>query len=197
MRRIVLASALAFLVVGGAPAMATDLNLFGSYWQTGDFDDTFGGGVRLGFGDGPVQFELRGSYFPDIAEDFEQLFDSDSEFEDQFEITAIPLEAGVTFNFGGSETFNPYIGGGASYILLDTDIGEVDDEVGFYVVGGFKAARDDGGVGFFAEAIYRNIEGQVNFDPEDFDDVDDVDFDDDFDLDLAGIGANVGIVFRF
>ncbi|HEV2845259.1 MAG TPA: outer membrane beta-barrel protein [Thermoanaerobaculia bacterium] len=177
--------------------MATDLSLFGSYWQTGDFDDTFGGGTRLGFGDGPVQFELRASYFPDIAEDFEQLFDSDSEFEDQFEITAIPVEAGVTFNFAGNESFSPYIGGGASYILLDTDIGEVDDEVGFYVVAGFKAGGNDGGVGFVAEAIYRNIEGQVNFDPEDFDDVDDVDFDDDFDLDLAGVGANVGIVFRF
>jgi hypothetical protein len=196
MRRIVLASILA-LVVGVAPAMATDFNIFGSYWQTGDFDDTFGGGTRIGFGDGPVQFELRGSYFPDIAEDFEQLLDSDSEFQDQFEITAIPLEAGVTFSFGGSDTFSPYIGGGASYILLDTDIGEVDDEVGFYVVGGFKSARSDGGVGFFAEAIYRNIEGQVNFDPEDFSDLDDVDFDEDFDLDLAGIGANVGIVWRF
>lgn len=197
MRRIVLTSILAFCLVGVAPAMATDLSLFGSYWQTGDFDDTFGGGTRLGFGDGPVQFELRASYFPDIAEDFEQLFDSDSEFEDQFEITAIPVEAGVTFNFAGNESFSPYIGGGASYILLDTDIGEVDDEVGFYVVAGFKAGGNDGGVGFVAEAIYRNIEGQVNFDPEDFDDVDDVDFDDDFDLDLAGVGANVGIVFRF
>ena len=197
MRRIVLTSILAFCIVGVAPAMATDFNLFGSYWQTGDFDDTFGGGTRIAFGDGPVQFELRGSYFPDIAEDFEELLDSDSEFQDQFEITAIPLEAGVVFNFAGNESFSPYIGGGATYVLLDTDIGEVDDEVGFYVVGGFKAGGSDGGVGFFAEAIYRNIEGQVNFDPEDFEDIDDVDFDDDFDLDLAGIGANVGIVWRF
>ena len=37
-----------------------------------------------------------------FAEDFEELFDSDSDFQDQFEITAIPLEAGVTFNFAGS-----------------------------------------------------------------------------------------------
>jgi hypothetical protein len=197
MRRIVLTSILTLLLAGAVPAMASDLSLFGSYWQPSDFDSTAGGGLRFGFGSGVVQFELRGTYYPDITEDLNELLDTDDSPLDDFELKAIPAEAGLVFNFAQGSNVSPYIGGGATYYLLDTNIGEVDDEVGFYVVGGLRAGGSNGGVGFVAEAMYRNVEGSVQFDPEEFEDIDDIDFEDEFDLDLSGFAANVGIVFRF
>lgn len=197
MRRIGLISILTLLAFTAGPAAASDLSLYGSYWQPSDFDDTAGGGLRLGFGDGVVQFELRGTYYPDITEDLNDLLDTDDDELDDFELKAIPAEAGIVFNFAQGSNVSPYIGGGATYYLLDTNVGEVDDEAGFYVVGGIRAGGADGGVGFLAEAMYRNVEGSVKFDPQDFEDIDDVDFEDEFDLDLSGFAANIGIVFRF
>lgn len=196
MRRIVFTSILA-LLFATAPAAASDLSLFGSYWSPSDFDETAGGGLRFGFGGGVVQFELRGTYYPDITEDLNELLDTDDSELDDFELKAIPAEAGIVFNFAQDSSVSPYIGGGATYYLLDTNVGEVDDEAGFYGVVGLRGGGANGGVGFFAEALYRNVEGSVKFDPEDFDDIDDVDFQDEFDLDLSGFAANVGIVFRF
>ena len=197
MRRIIFGSILTLLAFAAGPAAASDLSLFGSYWQPSDFDDTAGGGLRVGFGGGAVQFELRGSYYPDITEDLNDLLDTDDDDLEDFELKAIPAEAGIVFNFAQGSSVSPYIGGGATYFILDTNVGEVDDEAGFYVVGGLRAGGAGGGVGFVAEAMYRNVEGSVKFDPQDFDDIDDVDFEDEFNLDLSGFAANVGIVFRF
>jgi hypothetical protein len=129
---------------------------------------------------------LRGSYYPDITEDVGELLDTDDAFD--FELKAIPVEAGIKFGFGGGENFRPYIGGGGSYIFLDTNVGEVDDEAGYYVMAGFEAGGVGGGVGFVAEAMYRGVETQVDVDPDD---------DEDVDLDLSGFAANVGIIWRF
>lgn len=195
MRRIVFVSIVTLLLTTW-PAAASDLSLFGSYWQPSDFDDTAGGGLRFGFG-GVVQFELRGTYYPDITEDLNELLDTDDSPLDDFELKAIPAEAGIVFNFARDSGVSPYLGGGATYYILDTNVGEVDDEAGFYVVGGIRAGGARGGVGLVAEAMYRSVEGSVRFDPEDFEDIDDIDFEDEFDLDLSGFAANVGIVFRF
>ena len=197
MRRIVFLSILTLLTLAAGPAAASDLALFGSYWQPSDFDDTAGGGLRLRLGGGAVQLELRGTYYPDITEDLNDLLDTDDSGLDDFELKAIPAEAGIIFHFAQGSNVSPYIGGGATYYLLDTNIGEVKDEAGFYVTGGIRVGGDNGGVGFLAEALYRNVEGSVKFDPDDFDDIDDVDFDDEFDLDLSGFAANIGVVFRF
>lgn len=197
MRRIVLTSMVTLLLAAAVPATASELALFGSYWKTEDFDETAGGGLRIGFGSGVVQFELRGTYYPDLTEDLNELLDTDDSPLDDFELKAIPAEAGILINFAQGSSVSPYIGGGATYYLLDTNLGEVDDEAGFYVVGGLRAGGTSGGVGFLAEVMYRNVEGSVTFDPEDFEDIDDVDFEDDFALDLSGFAANVGIVFRF
>jgi hypothetical protein len=196
MRRIVFLSILA-LLLAVVPAAASDLAIFGSYWQPSDFEDTAGGGLRFTFGSGVVQFELRGTYYPDLTEDLNDLLDTDDDDLEDFELKAIPAEAGIVFNFAPGSSVSPYIGGGATYYILDSNIGEIDDEAGFYVKGGLQAGGGGGGVGFLVEALYRNVEGSVKFDPQDFGDIDDVDFDDEFDLDLSGFAANVGVVFRF
>ena len=88
-------------------------------------------------------------------------------------------------------SFNPYVGAGVGYYLLDTDRFEVDDEVGFYgVIGG--EFGDPDGLSFMVEGMYRNIEAEVRDDDID----DDIEFDD-VDFDLSGPVLNAGIVWRF
>lgn len=176
-------SAVAALTLLAGPASATDFSVFGSYWDTKDADEALGLGAKVRLG----RFvELRGTYFSDVTADTEpERFD--------FEVSAIPLEAGLVFNFAEGEAFSPYIGGGAGYYMLDTTEGEIDDEVGFYAVLGAEFARQPSGLSFMAEAIYRSMEATITEDEDGFPD----DIRDDVAFDLDGLGVNAGITWRF
>jgi hypothetical protein len=167
------------------PAMASDFAITGSYWDTEDADEALGVGGRVRFG----IVDLRATYFSDVTAD------TDPERFD-FEVSAIPLEAGLAFKFAETETFQPYVGGGAGYYLLDTSEGDIDDEVGYYAVLGADFTRASG-LGFTVEGIYRNMEATVRNvgDPTDPDD--NTDIDDDVDIQLGGFGVNAGLVWRF
>ena len=170
-------AALALLVV---PASAADLAVTGSYWDTEDADEALGVGGRLRFG----IVDLRATYFSDVTADTEpERFD--------FEVSAIPLEAGLAFSFAGNDTFSPYVGGGAGYYMLDTTEGDIDDEVGYYAVVGADITRPTG-LGFTVEGIYRNMEATVRGDLDD-----DPDIDEDVDIQLGGFGINAGLVWKF
>src|SRR5687767_9351178 len=98
MKRTLLFAAVALALMTG-PAAATDFSLYGAYWNTQDFDEALGGGAKLRLG----RFvELRGTYFSDVTAD------TDPERFD-FEVSALPIEAGLRFDFGDSETFTPYV----------------------------------------------------------------------------------------
>lgn len=176
-----------------SPALATDFGIYGSFWDTDALGETAGGGVKLGFGEGLVRFEVRGSYFPDLSEDFDQLIE-DGELETgDFEVKATVPEAGITFNFAPESRFQPYVGVGGSYYSLDTNRFELDDEIGYYGVAGFHVGGADGGPAFFAEAMYRKADATIQND--DINDPDD--FQGKVELDLSGFSANAGILFRF
>ena len=182
MKKILILTITVLALGGAAVASATDLGLHGAYWDTKEADNTFGFGAKLRFS----FVEFRGTYFDDVTADVEP------ESAD-FEIKAYPLEAGIVLQFLKNSMFRPYVGGGAGYYILDTNIGDVDDEIGYYLVGGADIGNPSSRVAFSLEAIYRNIEGTVRgeiFEDPDFD-IDEVD------LDLSGIGANAGVVFRF
>jgi hypothetical protein len=200
MKKALIFTAVAIFALGTGPAWAADFAVFGSYLDTEDLDQSVGGGVRAGFGN-RFQLDLRATYFPDLREDFESFVDDPGDDPGRFQndVEAIPLEAGLKLNFNPEEGWNPYVGGGATYWFLDLERGEVDDEAGFYLAGGVEFARPTGGMGFFAEAIYRDVEATVNRDPDDFDDLDDVDFEAirQRDLDVGGIGVNAGLIWRF
>ena len=125
-----------------APAAATDFGIGAAYWSTDDTDQALGVATKLGF----RFFELRATYFSDVTAD------TDPERFD-FEVKAIPLEAGFVFPFAEGAAFSPYVGGGAGYYLLDTTEGDIDDEVGWYAVVGTDFGGSDSGLGFNLEAI--------------------------------------------
>ena len=169
------------LALLAGPAAAADFGAFGSYWSTEDADEALGVGGKLSFG---RIFELRATYYSDVTSDTEP------ESED-FEIKALPLEAGLAFKFAQGERFTPYIGGGAGYYLLDTNRFDIDDEVGYYAVLGADI-KGASGLGFMVEGIYRNMEATVRGELDDNPDVDD-----EVDLQLGGFGVNAGLVWSF
>jgi hypothetical protein len=196
-RQLVPVFALA-LLLAAVPAHASDFSLFGSWADTDALGDSYGGGAKLDFTfGGTVGLEFRGTYYPDLGEDFGELIDDDDPVFD-FEAEAIPVDVGVTLQFGSGKNF--FISGGGTYWFLDSNLGEIDDEVGWYAAAGFKSGNPAGGVGFFVEGIYRDVDGTVDTDLDEIDDIDDID---DIDraehvgLDLSGVGVNAGVVFRF
>lgn len=183
MKKTILCAAAALAILAAPAARATDFGVFGAYWDTDEADEALGVGAKLRLG----RFvELRGTYFSDVTAD------TDPERFD-FEVSAIPLEAGLRFDFAEGEAFSPYVGGGAGYYLLDTSEGDIDDEVGWYAVLGAEFARQPSGLGFMAEAIYRGMEATVTEDEDGFPD----DIRDDVAINLDGLGINAGLVWRF
>jgi hypothetical protein len=171
---------MAALALLASPAMAADIGAYGAFWDTEDADQALGVGAKLRFG----IVELRGTYFSDVT--------ADTEPESlDFEVSAIPLEAGLAFRFADTARFSPYLGGGAGYYLLDTTEGDIDDEVGYYAVFGTDFTGP-AGLGFMVEGIYRNMEASVRGDLDD-----DPGVDDDVDIQLGGFGINAGLVWRF
>jgi len=188
----------ATLLVGIAPAAhAAGFRLYGAYWDTDAAGDAFGGGLTIDF---PVTrivgVEVRGAYYEELGnEPFEALFEDDNPvFEDGLQV--IPVELGIRLDFAREARVNPFVSGGASYHFLDSDFGDVGDEFGWYAGGGVEIGAHQG-VGFFAEAIYRDVEGSVEVDPNAFDDIDDLEFTGNVPVDLSGLGANLGLVWRF
>lgn len=194
-KTIIAALAAAALAV---PANATDFALFGSFWDTDVAGDTAGGGISLGIPFNDVfGLELRATYFEELSDDpLANAFDSnDPVFQDRG-INVTPLEAGLRFNFANDSSFRPYVSGGVGYFLLDSDFGEVNDEIGYYAALGANFGNPEG-ASFFVEANYRKAEGEVELDPDDLEDIDDIDVQDHVTFDLDGAGVNAGVRWSF
>lgn len=181
-----------------SPVHAVDFALMGSYWSTDAAGDAAGGGLSLGLPLNDVfGFELRATYFEELTDDpFGNAFDSDDPvFQDQG-IQVLPLDAGVRLTFAPGGWVRPYVSGGASYFLLDSDFGELSDELGYYAAVG--ATLGDGeGTDFFVEGIWRKATAQVEIDPEHLDDIDDINVQSRADVDLEGLGVNLGMRWHF
>jgi hypothetical protein len=188
------------LAVGAAPASAAGtFNLFGSFWNTDEADDTAGGGLGVGIPLGERwQVDLRGSYYEELAnEPLEALFDTDDPVFQRTGLQVLPVDAGLRYNFNPEERYNFYLGGGASYYLLDSDFGDVSDEVGAYALLGMDIGNPDG-LSFFVEGMWRIAEATVEVDPDDLGDIDEVDdLVNEVPVDLNGLGVSAGLSWRF
>jgi hypothetical protein len=181
MRKTILALAILGLSgLSALPASATDFTVFGSYWDTKDADKALGAGAKLQFG----FVELRGTYYSDVTAD------TTPERRD-FEIKALPLEAGLVYKIPTGSAFAPYVGAGGGYYLLDTNRGEIDDEAGWYGVIGGDFGHTDSGLGFNVEAMYRNMEVTVR------DRNNGTDIESKVPFDLSGFTVNAGVVWHF
>lgn len=173
-----LAIAMATPAAGIAAEGGSNVSVFGSYWNTDEADDTWGGGAKARFG----MFELRGTYYEDVT--------ADTGPSSRVKIQDIPIEAGVAFNFAPDNPINPYVGAGVSYHLLDSNVGNVDDEVGWYAVVGGEFGMTQG-LSLMGEVMYRGVESTVK-------DLSGGSFiSDRANIDLSGFGANVGVAWRF
>jgi hypothetical protein len=184
--------------VFSTPAEA-QFKIYGSYWNTSDVDETFGGGLGFGipFGESGLSLDLAGTYYQELDDDpVDNLFDDDEGVFQEEGLEIIPFDVGIHYNFAQNGTFSPWIGAGATYFLIDTTRNgiEVDDETGFHVSVGSRFGQRDG-VNFFAEAIYRSTEATLRRSEDDFPDPSDAV--DEVAIDLDGIAVNAGLLWSF
>ncbi len=176
-------------------AGATDFKLYGSYWNTTDVDDTFGGGLGFSFpfGSSPLSFSVGATYYQELSDEpASALFDDDEGVFQEEGLEVLPIDAGLQFNFQPSGPVNLWIEGGVSYFFIDTTRSglDVDDETGWHASLGSRFGSP-GGANFFAEALYRSTEATVRRDR------DDVDLDEEVAIDLDGFAVNAGILWTF
>lgn len=185
MRKHVLLWALVALVATSPVAADNSFGVFGAFHNTEDVDSSTGAGLRTRLG----WLDLRASWLNDLTRD------TSPESLD-FELQAVPLEAGVAFNFMEDARWSPYAGGGLSYFLLDSDDVEIKDQAGFYgVLGSEFGMREN--LNFMLEAVYRNMEAEVERDPNSVRDVTNIDLERESTVELGGFGVNAGISWRF
>jgi Outer membrane protein beta-barrel domain len=196
MKKLLIIVPLALLCA--APAFASDWELFGSYWDTSDADNSFGGGLgaNFNFGDSPVGLELRGTYFRELSNGaVGNLFDPNEGFFKKKSLRAIPVDAGLRFNFATDSAVQPWIDGGASYIFLDLSNApgaEVDDETGWYAGGGLRfGGNRDNKSGFFVQGLYRDTTATVKRSRTN------VNLRDRVNIDLSGVNVNAGFAWAF
>ncbi len=182
-------SVLAIVGFSVTTVYGSGLGGFASYWDSKDADSTWGGGALLRIDlDENLQLDIRGSYY-----EF-----SDREFGTKWELEVIPIEAALMFKIPLDQQFNAYIGGGGGYYIADWEFSspegrikvDIDDEFGFFAVGGIDVRVGDA-LSIFGEAKYTWLEYKKakvrELGPERLD----------IDLDMNGIAVNIGLLLRF
>src|SRR5262245_11131525 len=130
---------LALVGCAAAPAAATSFGIFGAGWDPDAVDNALGGGLtlQLPLGDSGLAADLRGTYY--LEADAKQL---PIHGEDSFEETGlqvIPLDVALRYDFPRAGVAGFYLGGGASYYLLEVKGGpDVDDELGWLAFVGVR-----------------------------------------------------------
>ena len=189
------------LICSTPAAMASGFELFGSYWDTSDVDETFGGGIGFGipFGETGLGLHLAATYYQELTDEpLDNLFDDedDEDFFAEDSLEVLPVDVGLRYEFAPRGSVSPWVGAGASYFLIDStrDGIDVDDETGFHVSLGSRFGASDG-TNFFAEAVYRSTEATLVRREQPGND--DIDLEDGVAIDLDGIAINAGVVWRF
>ncbi len=178
MKRFAIVLGLAALLA--SPAWAGGLGGMFAHWSTDEAGDEPGPGVKLELDfNNPWDLEVRWSLF----EELERVVGAQV-----FPIQATPVDVGLAYNFSRAAKANPYLGAGLSYVLLDSDLGEMPDELGYYGVLGVELEVHPK-LAVFLEALYRQVDARIEGnDLQSFVKVD---------VDLTGPGANFGLLYRW
>ncbi len=175
-RFILVGTALLICLGLAAPAAAGNLKIFGSYWDTSDAGAFTGAGARYTFSESlGLSLGVTG-YFE--GEEFDL---------GEYEVDSIDnMVADIGVHVSINELF--YFNVGASYYQFDSNLGDVDNEWGYY---GILGATIGGTTfRFFIEAMYRDASATIRYD--DFEIIEG-----DLDLDVSGFAANAGLEWRF
>ena len=189
MKKALMTLGLAVLLT--APAMAGSAGVYGAWWATDDASDSTGGGVWVDFylGKG-MEIEFRASQFSD----FEAVTDTDEKVN--LNVSAFDLGFTYNFNHRSGSKLNPYLGGGGTIFSTELDradndkrFGTVDDEWGYYAVGGleFPIGKYFAVVG---EAMYRQTKFEILGNDLGFSGVKQK-------VDMKGFEGNIGIAFKW
>ena len=167
------------------PVAQAGIGVFGTYWDSKDYNELYGGGVRLGL---PLSsgfgLEARASYLStDLFSGHDVTLD------------VIPLEAVASFTLEMSESLQPYVGAGIGYYVknLDWEADDVwedaqaKDSVGYFALAGVNLVFGNATV--FGEAKYNLVSEDDKFDWRGSD------VQEKFSLD--GLSINAGLKFGF
>jgi hypothetical protein len=155
----------------GTPARALDLYGFGSYWDRGDAEGTWGAGIGLGLPLFTDHLRLDGRIY--LAED------SDLDRDD--ELTLVPVDLGLQLHLMPDGFFDPYAVGGVSFIYADAEHHDVDSSWGGYLGGGVEWELL-GLFQLFGEVVYRFQELEGGRGDQ---------------IDVSGYTGNVGVRLSF
>ena len=178
------------------PARAADFKLYGSYWNTSDLSNTFGGGLGFGIplGQTPLSIAISGTYYRQLSDrPLHNLFsDNEQGFFSSNSIRVTPIDATLQWRFPGNGTVEPWIGAGATYFLISSSRHDLDfnDETGWNAGAGLRGGESHGPA-FFAEALYRNTKATVRHTGSTISLVDRES------IKLDGFGANAGVAWRW
>ncbi len=179
-----------FVLVGGAHSyngncldIDQQLGVFGSYQDTDDLDDGYGGGLRYALfanvADPAPGSVLQGI---DIGADLRGSWLADYD-EDAFDVDMFPVQTNLLIRASFQNGFRPYAGGGVGYIWFDNDGDkDLDDEYSYSAILGFDQEITDR-FSLFVEGEYMWLEPDYDDAPGD--------------ADMDGFGVNTGINFNF
>jgi hypothetical protein len=170
------------LVLVTGPAWADGaFSLFGTYGQINDYTSSFGAGARFSIGGERLMGDLTATWFPShngvVARDGGMdVYDS---------LQVIPLELGIRWMFSPGSELRPYVGAGASFMLVSLSSGDADDEWGWYAMGGFAVFLWDDAGGFYLEAVYREADATLQYGSIAYE------------KSLGGLAGTAGFMWRF
>ncbi len=178
------------LVLVAAPSGASEIGVGVGYWDTEAAEDDNGFGLKVSLDAGANwNFDLRATFFDGHGNVFGVR---------QIDIEATPVDLGVSYDFNPEGPANVYAGGGFNYTLYKStsfnlvrqapEQSRIKDEPGWYAVVGVETTMQSG-IGFYAEALYRQNKATVQGDGL-------VEFDA-IKIDFAGPAATVGISYHW
>lgn len=169
---LILATFISPLALKPIDACALDLYGFASHWEMDDADGTWGvgGGVAIPLLADFLRLDARGYYF------------EGSDIRGNDSIDVVPLDLGLQVHILPNEFLDPYILGGVSYVYIDADRYDFDEEFGAYAGGGLQLNLFSS-LSIFSEVIYRDL--QVDSDSFGSDE-----------LSLDGVTVNTGLKLR-
>ena len=179
MKRYIWILAVVLLAAAG-PVWASGVSATVSQWTTDHAGDDSGLGFKLGLSaTANVDIEVRISFFDTLL----------AEGPSTFEVEALPIELGLSYNFRVSDKANPFVGGGVGYYELDAKGPELPGEFGWYLVGGIDVPIAKNWM-VFAEGLYRQVEAEAEGDDLGRGLVSQ-------EMNLSGIALNVGIGIKW